>query len=447
MSLASLDNQLPLFEGLPPHLQAIVDLYRNGKAKPNQDLYKAVAEAKGQSVEEFTAKREPVGRAEQLHCTNTRQVRWMQQDLKRLGWLEPAKGERGRWQLTSRGRKALTPQTRGTVLLGYSTDLGVCLWANCEDVLGRIEGPITLMLSSPVYPIAKARAYGGVPVQCYVDWLCTHIEPIVAKLRDGGLIALNLTNDVFVQGSPARSTYKEELVLALTRRLNLHLIDQVMWVNPTKPPGPVQWASIKRTQLNVGWEPVYIYTNNPHACVADNRRVLQPHLENQLALMKRGGERRCSVASDGAYRLREGSYGRMTEGRIPRNVLTFPHNGRDPDLKRAKAHAKALGLPTHGAPMPLALADFLVRYLSEKDDLVVDFMSGWNTTGYAAEVNERRWASMERHAEYVIGGSERFRHRPGFETHFPQWDPAEAAGLAQVEFASTLVGLESAGLG
>jgi hypothetical protein len=422
MSFASPENQLPLFEGLPTHLQAIVDLYRGGKPRPNHELYEAVAKTKGQSLQDFTH-RVHVGRDEKLHCTNTRQVRWFQQDLKRLGWLEPAKGERGRWQLTARGRKALTPQRRGTVLLGYSTELGVCLWANCEDVIDRIDEPITLMLSSPVYPLAKARAYGGVPLDAYVDWLTAHIEPIVAKLRDGGVIALNLSNDIFQPGSPARSTYREELVLALTRRLGLYKMESAIWVNPCKPPGPVQWASIKRVQLGVAYEPVEIFSNNPHACRADNRRVLQPHLEKQLELMRRGGERRSSVFSDGAYRLHEGSYGRMTEGRIPRNVLTYAHNGRDPDLKRAKAHARAIGLPTHGAPMPLGLAQFLVRYLSEEGDLVLDNMSGWNTTGYAAEVNGRRWIACEKHAEYVIGGAERFRSRPGFETNFPAWEP------------------------
>jgi DNA modification methylase len=60
------------------------------------------------------------------------------------------------------------------------------------------------------------------------------------------------------------------------------------------------------------------------------------------------------------------------------------------------------GLPVHGATMPLALADFLVRYLSEPDDLVVDPFSGWGTTAVAAERNGRRWLTSELMGEYAL---------------------------------------------
>lgn len=153
---------------------------------------------------------------------------------------------------------------------------------------------------------------------------------------------------------------------------------------------------------------------NPQRCVADNRRVLQVHTDRHLALMKNGGEPRACVNSDGAYRLHHGSYGKLTEGRIPKNVITCGHAKADPDLKRAKEIARRNGLPTHGAPMPLELADFLVKYLSEEGDLVVDSFAGWNTTGYAAQINRRRWISCEKHGEYVVGGAERFSRIEGF---------------------------------
>lgn len=65
--------------------------------------------------------------------------------------------------------------------------------------------------------------------------------------------------------------------------------------------------------------------------------------------------------------------------------------------------AKVQGLPVHGAPMPLDLADFLVRYLSAEGELVVDPFGGWGTTGIAAEQTGRRWMSTEKHVEYIHG--------------------------------------------
>jgi len=51
----------------------------------------------------------------------------------------------------------------------------------------------------------------------------------------------------------------------------------------------------------------------------------------------------------------------------------------------------------------LALADFLVKYLSSENDLVADPFGG-----YAAEQNNRRWIITEKHLEYVLGSKTRF---------------------------------------
>lgn len=79
----------------------------------------------------------------------------------------------------------------------------------------------------------------------------------MAQLAPGGSICLNLTNDSFVPGSPARSVAKERLVLAMVDRLGLKLMDTLIWHNASKPPGPIQYASKRRVQLNTSYEPIY----------------------------------------------------------------------------------------------------------------------------------------------------------------------------------------------
>lgn len=390
----------------------VLDVYAAaGGPLANADLYDAVAQRAGLDRSAFDRK-EAIGRAGEQHSPLKRRVRWWQQSLRHLGLLERKSDERGVWSITPKGKRKLTPAAPGRVLLGFSTNLGVALWASAGDVFGSLDAPVALCLTSPPYPLAVPRAYGNPPESAYVDWVCTLLEPIVKHLMPGGSICLNISQDIFQAKSPARSMYAERLLLALHDRLGLHLMDRLVWQS-NKPPGPVRYASITRQHLNVNWEPVYWLTNDPHLCRSDNRRVLQAHTERHLDLIRGGGEQRNVSYGDGAYRLRQGSYGSETAGRIMRNVLNVSNNCAD--RNRTRKAAAARGLPAHGAMMPVKLAELLIEFLTEKDDLVVDPCGGWSTTGRAAENLGRRWVSTELMGEFVLGGSLRFEEADGFE--------------------------------
>ena len=368
---------------------------------------KKLQKVPGLSEEEMSSK-VPIGQDGQECNILKRKIRWHQQTFKHLGLIERVAGERGLWQLTSEGKKKLRQAELDVAMLAFSTELGIAIFGNCRRVFPHLDVPIHLVVTSPPYPLRKPRAYGNPPESEYVDFICQAMEPIVANLAPGGSICLNISNDIFEQGSPARSLYLERLVLALNDRLGLALMDRLIWNNPSKPPGPVQWASINRCQLNVSWEPVLWFTNDPHRVRSNNRRVLEPHSERHLKLIARGGESRTASYADGAYNIREGSYSNNTPGRIPRNVITLGH--KCSDNARYRKDAADLGLPSHGAPMPLALPDFLIRFLTQPGDLVADPFGGKLTTAMAAEKLGRRWISTEIMLEYIRGAAERFRN-------------------------------------
>ena len=117
------------------------------------------------------------------------------------------------------------------------------------------------------------------------------------------------------------------------------------------------------------------FCNDPVRCIADNRRILEPHTEQHAALQQRGGETRRSVNGDGAHRIRPGSYGQPTPGRIARNIFAVSNNCAS--QRAYKRRARELGLAAHGAPMPLALARKLVRFLSDVGQLVADPFVIW----------------------------------------------------------------------
>lgn len=379
----------------------------------NGSLYGEVARRAGLSASALN-QRVPIGQDKALRSPVTRKIRWYQQTLKTLGLIEHVPGERGIWQLTEEGKKKLHKAKPQVALLAFSTDLGLAIWGSCEDVFSRLDTPIALCLSSPPYMLRRARAYGN-PANSeseYVDFICRVLEPIVKNLMAGGVVCLNISNDIFLPGIPARSLYRERLVLALCDRLGLSKLDEVIWHNPSKPPSPIQWASIQRVQLNSAWEPVYLFTNDPRCARPDNRRVLEPHTERHLKLMQTGGENRRASFADGAYRIKPGDYAGVTPGRIPRNVLTRGH--RCTDQEQYKIAARSLGLPVHGAVMPLSAARFFVDYLTLPDDLVVDPFGGSFTTAKAAELSGRRWLSTECMLEYARGAAERFHEASGF---------------------------------
>lgn len=394
------DAQLELFT-----MDQVIGAYARGGILDNQALYAEVGAATGVSREQMDERR-PIGADGQRHSVIKRRVRWHQQTLRRLGSVERVPGRRGVWRLTGEGERKLGVAKPGVALVAFSTELGIAIWGSWESVFPKLDEPIALLLTSPPYALAKPRAYGNPSQAEYVDFICRAMEPIVRNLLPGGSIVLNVSQDIFEPGLPSRSLYLERMVLALHDRLGLHLMDRIPWVNLSKAPGPVQWASKSRQQLNVGYEPIYWFTNSPKECFSDNRRVLEPHSPRHKKLIANGGEQREGAYSDGAYRLHKGSFGNPTVGRIPKNVLHVGH--RCADAQRCNAYAREHGLQAHGAPMPLALADKLVRFLTRPGQLVADNFAGRLTTGKAAEMNGRRWICTERVGDYIAAGATRF---------------------------------------
>lgn len=379
----------------------------------NEALYAQLGQRLQGQLDLFS-RTEPLGNKQVRYNKAKRTARWAQQTLKVNGLIENV--SRGRWRMTREGRKRLTRPLRGYMLLAFNTALGVGIWGDCRDMAEGLQEDITLCLTSPPYPLHKQRAYGNVAEGEYVDWLCAALEGVIERLCPGGNLVLILGNDIFESKSPARSLYIERLTLALVERFGLSLMDRLIWHNAAKPPGPVHWASIKRCQLNVAYEHVLWFSNDPHQAIADNRRVLQPHTERHKRLLAQGGVSVSRTSADGAYGVRAGqSYANATEGKIPRNVLSYGHTCAS--QRKYKARAAGLGLPVHGAPAPLELGRFLVNFLSDETGLDVDPMAGSFTFPLAAELEGRRWVASERMGEYTLGGATRFEQFFGFEAN------------------------------
>lgn len=408
-------TDIPMSIPFPTMLEAVGSAYSQASgAIGNQSLYRAVADHLRMSPTDFH-RREPVGVAGVPRSKVARSARWAQQTLRAAGLIERVQGRRGEWRMTSLGRQRLTRLDPGLQMVAFSTGLGIAIWADYRDAARNLPGSIRLGVTSPPYALAAPRAYGNPSAEEYVDWLTGGIELILPSLAAGASLVINIGNATFLRGSPARQLLQERLTLALVDRLGLSLMDRLVWENTSAPPGPIAWASKRRVHLSNCYEPCLWFSNDPSRVRSNNQRVLQPHTEQHQRLMAQGGERRQATYSDGAYRIRPGSFGRPTEGRIPRNVLRI--SGSCHSQRAYKRAAIAAGLPAHGAPFPLALAAFLLEFMSDAGDLTLDFMAGSLTFALAAERARRQWVAIELYGEYLAGSALRFespRYNPAF---------------------------------
>lgn len=400
-----MDNQLNLFT-------EIMNIYNQSEAPiVNEVLYKRVVANLSLSTNLLSDKA-PVGTSGLSYNLFKRKVRWFQQSLKQAGIIDRVIGKRGEWCIKRVKKDDLDKVLPNLSVIGFSTKLGVAILGYSESVFSKINEPIHLILTSPPYPLSNPRKYGNVKEIEYVDWVCKTMEPVIKNLVPGGSLVINVGNDIFIKGTPARSMYKERLLIALNERFGLYQMDQIIWHNASKAPGPIAWASKTRFQLNVAWEPLYWLTNDPLKVLSNNQRVLQPHSEKHLAFVKDGGAKKRASKSDGAYTLKEGSYSKATEGKIARNVISAGHS-----CAHNRAYIKnavAQGLTPHGAMMPFKVASFMIDFLTEPGQLVVDNMAGSFLTAEAAELSGRRWICTDPVVEYVMGGANRFKDCAGF---------------------------------
>jgi len=114
-------------------------------------------------------------------------------------------------------------------------------------------------------------------------------------------------------------------------------------------------------------------------------------------------------------------------GAIPGSVISMANTeNSDPYQDFCRDN----GISKHPARMPIGLATFFVKYLTDPGDLVLDPFGGSNTTGAAAEMLGRQWISVEADAEYVHGSSGRFsKAKGGIRSQSDELDAALAPAL------------------
>jgi len=232
---------------------------------------------------------------------------------------------------------------------------------DCLDILKKYpDNHFDLILTSPPYADARAKTYGGVKPDEYVDWFLPRSKEFFRVLKPSGTFILNIKEKV-VNGE--RSTYVLELILEL-RRQGWLWTEEFIWHKKSAFPG--KWPN----RFRDAWE----------RCLQFNKE--KKFKMNQKAVMVPVGdwaEKRLSTLSD-KDKTRQVSdtgsgFGKTIENWVDRDMV-YPTN--------VLHLASETGNKKHSAAFPKALPEWFIKLFTDKGDIILDPFVGSGTTCHVA---------------------------------------------------------------
>lgn len=282
----------------------------------------------------------------------------------------------------------------------YQTDLGAAYQGNSLELLtGVPDSCVQAIITSPPFALKRKKAYGNPPEDEYAKWFLRFASDFKRILKEDGSLVIEI-GGAWMPGSPTRSIYQFELLVALVRDAGFHLAEEFFWFNRAKLPGPAQWVTIERIRVKDAVNCIWWLSKSDRP-KANNRNVLKPYSKSQAKLFKHG-------YNDGlrpSGHVIGSKFGVDNGGAIPPNVLEVA-NTRSSD--EYQDYCRQHGLTIHPARFPRELPEFFVRFLTDEDDLVLDPFGGSNMTGAVAEAHRRRWITFELYEDYLEGSVARF---------------------------------------
>jgi DNA modification methylase len=314
----------------------------------------------------------------------------------------------------------------------FYTELGSAYLGDSLDILPKIPtASVDLICTSPPFALLRKKAYGNVHADDYIEWFLKFAREFRRILKPTGSLIIDI-GGTWIKGSPIRSLYHYELVLALCKSTEeggcgFHLAQELYWYNPAKLPTPAEWVTVRRERVKDAVNTVWWLSLSPHP-KANNRRVLKPYSEAQQKLMRDGYKPKLRPSEHDI----SDKFGRDNSGAIPPNIIngndeTLSEEIGDPILLPTNVIAasntssndqylrlcRERNIQPHPARFPKALPEFVINLCTERGDVVLDPFAGSNTTGWVAETLQRRWIAIELVEDYLKGAEFRFASSTG----------------------------------
>jgi len=282
----------------------------------------------------------------------------------------------------------------------YSTNIGKAFCADSLAVMRDMPSDsIDLVLTSPPYALHFKKEYGNADQKDYINWFSPFATEIFRILKPSGSFVLNI-GGAWTPGEPTRSLYHFRLLLNLCDEIGFNLCQEFFWYNPAKMPAPAEWVNVRRIRVKDSVEYIY-WLGKISSPKADNSKILQPYSKDMLRLIRRGIS---ATRRPSGHNIKE-TFALDKGGAIPGNLIQCGNNESNSNYLVA---LKKAGKKIHPARFPAELPRFFINFLTDPGDVVLDPFAGSNTTGYIAELLERKWIAIEINEEYIRDSQLRF---------------------------------------
>lgn len=307
---------------------------------------------------------------------------------------------------------------RRTLKSIYETGLGAAFCGDSLEVLRnkrlqRERGEVQLVFTSPPFPLNTKKKYGNLQGEEYIEWFVRFAPLLRDLVAADGSIVIEIGN-AWEPGRPVMSTLVLRALLRFLESGGFNLCQEFIWYNPARLPSPVQWVNVERIRVKDAFTRIWWMSPSDRP-KADNRRVLREYSDSMKKLIATGKYNSGPRPSE--HHIGKNSFKTNNKGSIPPNVLQGDHApSLSSLLKGTNTHSsdqyqlfcRNQGIPLHPARMPPEIAEFFIRFLTDKGDLVIDPFAGSNTTGAVAQRLGRRWISCEANWDYTAASIARF---------------------------------------
>ena len=249
---------------------------------------------------------------------------------------------------------------------------------DCRDVLAKYpDDSFDLIVTSPPYADSRARTYGGIKPDDYVEWFLPRSEQFLRVLKPTGTFVLNIKERV-VAGE--RSTYVLELILAL-RKQGWLWTEEYIWHKKNCHPG--KWPN----RFRDAWE----------RCLQFNKS--RKFKMNQDAVMVPMGDwAKTRLKNLGKNDVRR--FDSQVDSGFGKNISNWV--GRDKAYPSNVLHmATETGNKSHSATFPKTLARWFIELFSDSGDWVLDPFVGSGTTSQVARDLGRNSLGIDILDEYI----------------------------------------------
>jgi site-specific DNA-methyltransferase (adenine-specific)/site-specific DNA-methyltransferase (cytosine-N4-specific) len=248
---------------------------------------------------------------------------------------------------------------------------------DCLEILSDLpENLIDLIVTSPPYADRRAKTYGGVKPEDYVDWFLPIGQQLLRVLKPTGTFILNIKEK---SENGERHTYVLELILAL-RKIGWLWTEEFVWHKKNSYPG--KWPN----RFRDSWERLLQF-NKQRKFNMYQEAVMVPvgdWAKNRLKNLSETDKIR-NNAKNGS------GFGKNISNWLDRDKV-YPNN--------VLHLATECSNKNHSAAFPEALPEWFINLFTKEGDLVLDPFMGSGTTILVAKRMNRKGIGIEILPEY-----------------------------------------------